>query len=118
MLPGSGLIDGRSLGAEFDVDGLARSLIGPFEVRSVALRRIAVAGALRLAALHHPLQDGALQEIVELEEFLPGQAEALGGAEGGTEWLSRGHDLYRFSRILSYCLFTVDKREKQNIIGK
>ena len=104
------------MGAEFDVDGLARNLIGPFEVRAVTLGGVAVAGALRFAALHHPLQDGALQEKVELVEFLPGQAEALDcGLEGRAGWFTRGHDLYRFSRILPYCISTVDKRKKQNI---
>src|ERR1035438_9785134 len=75
VLSGGGLIERRCLGAEFDVDGLACSLIGPFEVRAVARGRIAVAGALWPAALHHPLQDGPLQKIVQLVEFLPGLLE-------------------------------------------
>jgi hypothetical protein len=94
------------LGAEFDADGLARNLIAPFKVGSVTLGGVAVAGALWLAALHHPLQDGALQEIVELEKFLPGQAEALGGWEDRTGWFARGHSLFRFSWILSFCINT------------
>ena len=41
-----------------------------------------MAGALGLAALHHSLQDGPLQEIVQLVEFLPGLAEAWVGVAG------------------------------------
>ena len=106
------LIEGRCLRAEFDVDGLAGGLIGPFEIRSVALGRVAVADALRLAALHHPLQNGALQETVELLEFLPGQAEALSGLEGRSGWFTRGHGLYRFPRIISYCKNTEDRQRR------
>jgi hypothetical protein len=61
----------------------------------VTLGRIAVAGAIRLAAFHHSLQDGSLQEIVQLVEFLLGLAEALvGGAKKGMAGcFARGHDL-------------------------
>ncbi len=83
------MIERRCLGAEFDVDGLARDFIGPLEIRAVPLRRITVAGARWFAALHHSLQDGALQEIVQLVEFLSGLEEALvGGAEGRTGYLA------------------------------
>lgn len=40
---------------------------------------VAVAGTLRLATHHHSFQDGPLQEIVKLLEFLACLAEALGG---------------------------------------
>ena len=70
--------------AELNIDGLAIGLVGPFEVWAVASGGIAVAGALRLAALHHSLQDGPLQEIVQLVEFLPGLAEAGRGRQEGS----------------------------------
>ena len=64
--------------AELNIDGLAIGLVGPFEVWAVASGGIAVAGALRLAALHHPLQDGSLEKVIQLLEFLLGLAESLG----------------------------------------
>lgn len=83
MLLGGGLIQRRRLRAELDVDGLALGLVGQLEIRAVTLGGIAVAGALRLAALHHPLQDGSLQEIIQLLEFSLDLAESLGsGAKG------------------------------------
>src|ERR1019366_8544684 len=72
---------------------------GPFEIRAVAFGGIVVAGALLLAALHHPLQDGSLQEIIRLLDFPLGLAEPLcGGAErcGSGCWAWR-HDLCWFS---------------------
>lgn len=83
MLPGGRLIEGRCLGAEFDVDGFAGHLIGPLEVGAVTLGGIAVAGTLRPAAFHHPLQNRSLQEIFESVELLAGLTETLVGfAEG------------------------------------
>src|ERR1039458_4975631 len=64
VLLGSGSVERCGLRAELDVDGLAFGLVGPFEIRAVAFGGIVVAGALLLAALHHPLQDGSLQEIM------------------------------------------------------
>jgi len=97
MLFGGGLIERGGLRAEFHVDCLAPDLLGPFEVRAVPLGRIAVAGALRLATLHHALQDGPLQEIVQLLEILPDLAEAglQGGVEGWAGCFARRNDLYR-----------------------
>ena len=63
--------------AELHVDGLALDLIGPFEIRAVTFGRVAAAGTLRPAALHQAFQNGSLQEVVELLEFLPGLAETL-----------------------------------------
>ena len=83
MLLSGGLIQWRGLRAEFDIDGLALGLVGQLEIRAVTFGGIAVAGALRLAALHHPLQDGSLQEIIQLLEFSLDLAESLGrGADG------------------------------------
>src|ERR1039458_9212581 len=76
VLFGGGLIERGGLRAELHVDRLALDFVGPFEVRAVTPGRIAVAGALRLAVLHHALQDGPLQEIVQLLEFLPDLMEA------------------------------------------
>src|SRR4029077_11968365 len=82
------------LRAEFHVDGFALDLVGPFEVRAMTLRRIPVAGAVGLAALHHSLQDGALQEIPQLVEFLTSLAEAWVGGAGKDRsgCFARGHD--------------------------
>jgi hypothetical protein len=65
-----------------------------------------------LAALHHSLQDGPLQEIVQLVEFLPGLAEALvGGAKKGRAGALRAGmidtDYTDFGRIYSYWYNTV-----------
>ena len=62
----------------------------------MTLGRVAVAGAPRLAALHHPLQDGPLQKEVQLVEFLPDLVEALGrgAGKGRAGSFARGHDLY------------------------
>jgi len=97
LLFGGGFIKRRRFRGELNVDGLAVDLVRPFEVRAVAFGRIVVAGALRSAALHHPLQDGSFQEVLELEEFPPGLAEALGlGTENHCAWcFCRGHDRYR-----------------------
>ena len=84
MLFGGGLIERRGLRAELHVDGFALDLVGPFEVRAMTLGRIPVAGAGGLATLHHSLQDGALEEIPQLVEFLTSLAEAwVGGAGEG-----------------------------------
>jgi hypothetical protein len=80
-----GLIERRSLRAELHIDGLAVGLVGPFEVRAVTSGGIAVAGALRLAALHHPLQDGSLEKVIQSLEFLLGLAEWLGRGQEGWE---------------------------------
>ena len=72
------LIEQRSLRGEFHVDGLAVGFVGLFEVWAVTFGGIAVAGALRLAALHHPLQDGSLEKIIQMLEFLLRLAESLG----------------------------------------
>ena len=66
MLFGSGLIDRRGLGTELYVDGLAVDLVGPFEVRTMTLGGMAMAGATRLAALHHSLQHRSLAEALQL----------------------------------------------------
>lgn len=91
-----GFIERRRFGGELHVDGRAVGLISPFEVRAVAFGWIVVAGALRPAALHRPLQDGAFQKVLKLEKFPPGLAEALGlGAENnGAGRFFRGHDRY------------------------
>ena len=78
LLLGGGFIEQRRFRGELYVDGLAVGLVRPFEVGAVAFGWIVVAGALRSSALHHPLQDGAFQKVLELEEFPPGLAEALG----------------------------------------
>ena len=97
MLFGRGLIERRGLLAELHVDGFAVDLVGPFKIRAMTLGGIPVAGAVGLAALHHSLQDGPLQEIPQLVELLTGLAEAwVGGAEEGrARCFARGHDLYR-----------------------
>ena len=64
--------------AELHVDGLAVDLVGPLEVRAVTLGRIAVSGALRVAALHHSLQDGTLQEIVQFAEVFAEPGGSVG----------------------------------------
>jgi hypothetical protein len=82
MLPGCRLVEWSGLWGELDVDGLAVDLIGPFEIGAMPFGRIAMAGALRPAALHHPFQDGSLQEEFQLEEFPLSDVEALrGGSE-------------------------------------
>ena len=83
VLFGGGLVERGCVGAEPDVDGLALGFVGPFEVRAVTFGGIVVAGALRLAALHHPLQDGSLQEIVQLPELSLRLPEGLGGSAEG-----------------------------------
>ena len=66
------------LAAELHVDRLAIGLVGPFEVGAVTFGGVAVAGALGMAALHHPLQDGSLEKVIQMLELLPGLAESLG----------------------------------------
>jgi hypothetical protein len=78
----------------------------------VTLSGIAVAGTLRLAALHHSFRDGPLEEIIQLAEFFPGLEEGLGGGakKGLAGCFARGHDSYRVYRISgtpSYCRITV-----------
>src|ERR1017187_2199266 len=107
VLFGGGLIERGGLRAGLDGDRLAVELVGPLEVGAVTLGRVAVAGAPRLAALHHPLQDGPLQKEVQLAEFLPDLAEALGrgAGKGRAGCFARGHDLYglyEFCFLLSY----------------
>jgi hypothetical protein len=48
-----------------------------------------------MAALHHSLQDGTLQEVVQFAEFLLRLTEALGGYanEGRAGCFACGHDL-------------------------
>ena len=103
MLFGGSLIERGCLAAELNIDRLAVDLVSPFEVRTMTLRGIAMAGAGWLAAFHHALGDGTFQEIFQLVEFLPRLAEALiRGAE--EEWagcFAWGH-AYRFSRNYSY----------------
>ena len=90
VLPGGGLVERRGLRAELHVDRLAVDLIGPFEVRAVTQGGVPVAGAVRVAALHHPFQDGAFQEIPQLVEFPASLAEARigGGGEGRSRCLA------------------------------
>ena len=76
MLFGGGLIEWRGLGAELHVDGFALDLVGPFEIRAMTMGSIPLAGAVGVTALHHSFQDGPLQEIPQLVEFLPSLAEA------------------------------------------
>src|SRR5664279_6021264 len=86
MLPGGRLIERRCLRAEFHIDGFAGNLIGPLEVGTVTLGRIAVASTLGSAAFHHALEDRSLQEEFDLVEFLPGLAETLVGVAEGRGW--------------------------------
>jgi hypothetical protein len=64
----------------------------------MTLGGIAVTGAVGLAAFHHALEHGPLQEIPELLELLASLAEARvwGAREGGARGMARGHG-YRFS---------------------
>ena len=94
--------------AELNVDRLAFDFVGPFEVGAMTPSGILVAGTVRLAALHHALGDGPLQEILQVVEFLPGLAEALGrdAEEGWAGCFARGH-AYRFPQTISFCINTV-----------
>ena len=76
------MIERRGLGAELDVDGLSLDLVGPFEIRAMTMGSIPMAGAIGMAALHHALQNGPLQEIPQLVEFLASLAEAWIGVAG------------------------------------
>src|ERR1035437_1679376 len=82
VLFGGGLIERRGLGAELDVDGLSLELVGPFEIGAMTARSIPLASAVGMAALHHALQDGPLQEVLQLVEFLASLAEAWVGVAG------------------------------------
>ena len=52
----------------------------------MTLGGIPVAGAVGVAALHQSLQDGPLQEIPQLVEFLTSLAEAWVGGAGEGRW--------------------------------
>jgi hypothetical protein len=52
------------------VDGSAVDLVSKLEVGTVALGGVGGTGALSFATLHHPLQNGALGEILDLFEAL------------------------------------------------
>ena len=73
------MIERRGLGADLHVDGFSLDLVGPFEIRAMTMGSIPMAGAVGMAALHHALQDGPLQEIPQLVESLAGMAEAWVG---------------------------------------
>lgn len=101
VLFGGVLVEGSGLWAKLHVDSFAFDLVSPFEVGAMPLGGIPVTGAVGLAAFHHALQDGPLEEIPQLLELLTSLAEArVGGAgEGGWRGMAGGHG-YRFSRII------------------
>jgi hypothetical protein len=105
---GGGLVQGCGFRAELYVDRLAVDLIGPFEVGAVTFRRIAMAGAPGLAALHHPFGDGALQKVIQLQKLPLELLEALGVGAPGHGWrgFTPGHAVFP-GRPVSYYHNTV-----------
>ena len=99
VLFGGVQVEGSGLWTQLHIDGFALDLVSPFEVGAMTLGGIPVTGAVGMAAFHHALQDGSLEEIPQLLEFPTSLAEARirGAEEGG----SRGQG-YRFSRMCSY----------------
>jgi hypothetical protein len=88
VLFGGGLIERRYLRTELYVNRLAMELVCPFEVRTVPLGRVSLTGAVGMATFHHAFQDGAFEEIPELEEFSASLAEAW-VRQAGQGWWSR-----------------------------
>ena len=81
----------------------------------MTLGGIPVTDAVRLAAFHHALQDGPLEEIPQLLELLASLAEARIGGVG--EGASRGHGP-RFSRIYPTVILQYDKSGAKTFLWK